>query len=83
MLAQLCERLRLQPRNFQLDIEKRPMRKLPQNIFQRGQRQGFRSSVRNLHSADSRVVADHSLPVSRPAHVKLKPVAPMLQTKLK
>ena len=41
MLAQLRERLRLQPRNLQLDIEKRPVSKLPQNIFQCGQRQGF------------------------------------------
>ncbi len=38
MLAQLGNRLRLQTRNLQLDIEKRPMRKLPQNLFQCGQR---------------------------------------------
>ncbi len=80
MLAQLRKRLRFEAGNFQLDIEERPVGKLPQNIFQGGQweRQAFRRRVRDLHSADSRIVADHSLPVGGKPYVEFEPVAPVL-----
>ena len=78
MLAQLRERLRLQPRNLQLDIKERAQGKLTKNIFQRRQPQNFRCRLLNLHSVGSRIMADHRLPVERKAHVKLKTVAALL-----
>src|SRR5208282_664792 len=83
MLAQFSERLQSQPRNLQLDIEKRPLCKLPQYIFQCGQRQALRRRVLDLHPSDGRVVADHSLPVGGKPHVEFEPVAAVAQTKLK
>ncbi len=67
MLAQLCERLRLQARNLQLDIEKRPVSKLLQNIFQCGQRQALRHRFRNLNTANGRIMTDDWLAHRRKA----------------
>src|ERR1035438_2950527 len=83
MLAQFSERLQPQPRNLQLEIEKRPRRKLPQNIFQCGQRQALRRRVLDLHPSDGRVMADHSLPIGGKPHVEFEPVAAVAQTELK
>ena len=76
--AQQCKRLRFQPGNLQLDVKKRPMRKLPQNIFQRGQRQILRICLLDLHPADGIVVANYSPPIAGTTHVKLKTIAAML-----
>src|ERR1019366_5951174 len=78
MFAQLGERLTLKPRNFQLDIKKCPIRKLPQNHFQSRQHQAFRNRLLNRHPTNRRVMANHGLPIGGKAHVKLKPVAPVL-----
>ena len=78
MPAQLGERLRLQPCNLQLNIEKRAPGKLPKNIRQRRQRQNFRIRPLYLQSADNRVMADYSLPVGGKPRVKLKTVATLL-----
>jgi hypothetical protein len=78
MFAQLGERLTLKPRNFQLDIKKCPMRKLPQNIFLGRQGEAFQSRLPDLHPTNRRVMANHGLPVAGKAHIELKPVAPML-----
>src|SRR5713226_9664810 len=80
MLAQLRKRLRFEAGNVQLDIEERPVGKLPPNIFKGGQseRQPFRRRVRDLHSAASRVGADHRLLAGGKPEVKFEPVAPVL-----
>src|ERR1017187_7231736 len=83
MLAQFSERLEPQPRNLQLEIEKCPLRKLPQNIFQCGQRQALRRRVLDLHPSDGRVMTDHSLPIGGKPHVEFEPVAAVTQTELK
>jgi len=70
--------MRFQASNLQLDVKKCPMRKLPQNIFQRGQWQILKIGFLDLRSAEGGVVADHSLTVAGTSHVKLKPVAAML-----
>src|SRR6266849_9053340 len=82
MLAQLSERLRLQPADLQLDVEKCTVGKLLQNILQCGQREDVRRSELYLHFSCGCVVADNGLAISGTAHVEFKPVAAVLQTEL-
>src|ERR1017187_4317930 len=83
MLAQFSERLQPQPRNLQLEIEKRPRRKWPQNIFQCGQRQALRRRVLDLHPSDGRVMPDHRRPLGGKPHVEFEPGAAVTQTERK
>ena len=69
MLQQQSQRLPLQPRHLQLNIKKRPIRKLPQHLFERRQPQLFRRRRGNLHSADRRVVANDTLSVASDPYV--------------